>query len=152
MNDDYRKYLPRFKAENLEHNKKLYEKIVEIAEKKGCSPSQLALSWVHHQGNDVCPIPGTTKIENLNQNIGALSVKLTPKDMTELEKIDWVREANTRGRLCDAALRTRDDVEARTRGDRRRDGGADSQRGGGGADSQRGGGANSRRWRFRSPV
>nr|GMD59953.1 probable aldo-keto reductase 3 isoform X2 [Ipomoea batatas] len=86
-NDDYRKYLPRFQAENLEHNKKLYEKIVEIAEKKGCSPSQLALAWVHHQGNDVCPIPGTTKIENLNQNIGALSVKLTPKDMAELEKI-----------------------------------------------------------------
>nr|GMD68034.1 probable aldo-keto reductase 2 [Ipomoea batatas] len=86
-NDDYRKYLPRFQAENLEHNKKLYEKIVEIAEKKRCSPSQLALAWVHHQGNDVCPIPGTTKIENLNQNIGALSVKLTPKDMAELGEI-----------------------------------------------------------------
>nr|GMD63142.1 auxin-induced protein PCNT115 [Ipomoea batatas]GME14988.1 auxin-induced protein PCNT115 [Ipomoea batatas] len=84
-NDDYRKVT--FQAENLEHNKKLYEKIVEIAEKKGCSPSQLALAWVHHQGNDVCPIPGTTKIENLNQNMGALSVKLTPKDMAELEKI-----------------------------------------------------------------
>nr|GMD70264.1 probable aldo-keto reductase 3 isoform X2 [Ipomoea batatas] len=86
-NDDYRKYLPRFQPENLEHNKKLYERIVEIAEKKGCSPSQLALAWVHHQGNDVCPIPGTTKIENLKQNMGALSVKLTPKDMAELEKI-----------------------------------------------------------------
>nr|GMD63147.1 probable aldo-keto reductase 2 [Ipomoea batatas] len=86
-NGDYRKYLPRFQAENLEHNKKLYERIVEIAETKGCTPSQLALAWVHHQGNDVCPIPGTTKIENLIQNIGALSVKLTPEDMAELENI-----------------------------------------------------------------
>nr|GMD65867.1 auxin-induced protein PCNT115 [Ipomoea batatas] len=86
-NGDFRKYLPRFQAENLEHNKKLYERIVEIAETKGCTPSQLALAWVHHQGNDVCPIPGTTKIENLIQNIGALSVKLTPEDMAELENI-----------------------------------------------------------------
>ncbi|KAL7590777.1 hypothetical protein Lser_V15G39418 [Lactuca serriola] len=53
--------------------------------KKGCTPSQLALVWVHHQGKDVVPIPGTTKIENLQQNIGALSVKLTPQDMAELE-------------------------------------------------------------------
>ena len=58
-----------------------------MSEKKGCTPAQLALAWVHHQGDDVCPIPGTTKIENLNQNIGALSVKLTPDEMAELETI-----------------------------------------------------------------
>ena len=56
-----------------------------MAARKGCTASQLALAWVHHQGKDVCPIPGTTKIENFNQNIGALSVKLTPEEMTELE-------------------------------------------------------------------
>ncbi|CAH9136521.1 unnamed protein product [Cuscuta epithymum] len=84
---DLRKHLPRFQAENIEHNKKLYERIVEIAGKKGCTPAQLALAWVHHQGDDVCPIPGTTKIENFNQNIGALSVKLAAEDMIELEKI-----------------------------------------------------------------
>jgi aryl-alcohol dehydrogenase-like predicted oxidoreductase len=56
-----------------------------MATRKGCTPSQLALAWVHHQGNDVCPIPGTTKIENFDQNIGALSVKLTPEEMAELE-------------------------------------------------------------------
>lgn len=77
--------MPRFKAENVEHNKKIFERVNEMAQKKGCTPSQLALAWVHHQGNDVCPIPGTTKIENLNQNIGALSVKLTPEEMAELE-------------------------------------------------------------------
>ncbi|XP_020977870.1 probable aldo-keto reductase 1 isoform X3 [Arachis ipaensis] len=83
--DDFRKALPRFQPENLESNKTIFERVNEMAAKKGCTPSQLALAWLHHQGNDVCPIPGTTKIENLNDNIGALSVKLTPQEMTELE-------------------------------------------------------------------
>ncbi|KAK9177578.1 hypothetical protein WN944_029601 [Citrus x changshan-huyou] len=85
--DDSRHHQPRFQPENLEHNKKLFERVNEIAVKKGCTPSQLALAWVHHQGNDVCPIPGTTKIENLNQNIKALSVKLSPEEMAELESV-----------------------------------------------------------------
>ncbi|KAK9184796.1 hypothetical protein WN943_025147 [Citrus x changshan-huyou] len=85
--EDFRQYLPRFQAENLEHNKKLFERVNEIATRKGCTPSQLALAWVHHQGDDVCPIPGTTKIENFNQNIKALSVKLTLEEMVELESI-----------------------------------------------------------------
>ncbi|KAJ9541539.1 hypothetical protein OSB04_028045 [Centaurea solstitialis] len=84
---DFRKYLPRLQPENLEHNKILFERVNEIAAKKGCTPSQLALAWIHHQGNDVVPIPGTTKIENLEQNIGALSVKLTAEEMAELESI-----------------------------------------------------------------
>ena len=79
--------LPRFQAENLEHNKTMFERVNEMATKKGCTPGQLALAWVHHQGSDVCPIPGTTKIENFDQNIGALSVKLTPEEMAELESI-----------------------------------------------------------------
>ncbi|KAK7850133.1 probable aldo-keto reductase 2 [Quercus suber] len=83
--DDFRKFLPRFQPENLEHNKTIFERVNEMAARKGCTPSQLALAWVHHQGKDVCPIPGTTKIENFNQNIGALSVKLTPEEMVELE-------------------------------------------------------------------
>ncbi|KAL9860591.1 putative perakine reductase [Arabidopsis thaliana] len=86
-NNDFRKALPRFQQENLDHNKILYEKVSAMSEKKGCTPAQLALAWVHHQGDDVCPIPGTTKIENLNQNIRALSVKLTPEEMSELETI-----------------------------------------------------------------
>ncbi|KAH7521459.1 hypothetical protein FEM48_Zijuj07G0035300 [Ziziphus jujuba var. spinosa] len=83
--EDFRKYLPRFQPENLEQNKKIFERVSEMAARKGCTPSQLALAWVHHQGNDVCPIPGTTKIENFNLNIAALSVKLTPEEMAELE-------------------------------------------------------------------
>ncbi|XP_058087586.1 probable aldo-keto reductase 2 isoform X2 [Magnolia sinica] len=84
-NQDSRKFLPRFQAENVEHNARIFKCVNEMATKKGCTPSQLALAWVHHQGSDVCPIPGTTKIENFNQNIGALSVKLTPEEMSELE-------------------------------------------------------------------
>ena len=69
----------------MEHNKQIYERVSEMAGRKGCTTSQLALAWVHHQGNDVCPIPGTSKLNNLNQNIAALSVKLTPQEMAELE-------------------------------------------------------------------
>nr|CAB3486694.1 unnamed protein product [Digitaria exilis] len=77
--------LPRFQRENLEKNALIFERVSGMASRKGCTPSQLALAWVHHQGNDVCPIPGTTKINNFNQNLGALSVKLTSEEMTELE-------------------------------------------------------------------
>ncbi|XP_057783712.1 auxin-induced protein PCNT115-like [Salvia miltiorrhiza] len=84
---DMRKLFPRFKAENFETNKVVYEKISEMATRKGCTPSQLALAWVHHQGDDVCPIPGTTKIDNINENIGALSVKLTPEEMDQLSAL-----------------------------------------------------------------
>ncbi|XP_054822605.1 probable aldo-keto reductase 2 isoform X4 [Prosopis cineraria] len=78
-------HFPRFQPENLEQNKTIFERVNEMATRKGCTPSQLALAWVHHQGKNVCPIPGTTKIENFNQNIGALSVKLTPEELAELE-------------------------------------------------------------------
>ncbi|CAI9117435.1 OLC1v1018832C1 [Oldenlandia corymbosa var. corymbosa] len=84
---DYRKSMPRLQSENVEHNQKLFERVNSMATKKGCTPSQLALAWIHHQGNDVCPIPGTTKIENLKQNIGALSVVLSAEGMAELESI-----------------------------------------------------------------
>ncbi|CAL5337090.1 unnamed protein product [Camellia sinensis] len=85
--NDAQKNLPRFQPDNLKHNKNIFEQVNEMAERKGCTPSQLALAWVHHQGNDVCPIPGTTKIENFKNNIGALSVKLSVEDMAQLESI-----------------------------------------------------------------
>uniref|UniRef100_A0A0D6QSB4 NADP-dependent oxidoreductase domain-containing protein n=1 Tax=Araucaria cunninghamii TaxID=56994 RepID=A0A0D6QSB4_ARACU len=82
---DSRKILPRFTAENIEKNKAIFENLCAIASSKGCTPGQLALAWVQHQGNDVAPIPGTTKVKNLEENIGALFVKLTPEDMKEIE-------------------------------------------------------------------
>ncbi|XP_056167033.1 probable aldo-keto reductase 2 isoform X1 [Syzygium oleosum] len=85
--NDIRQSIPRFQPENLAHNAKLFDRVNEIAQRKGCTPSQLALAWVHLQGDNVCPIPGMTKIENFNGNIGALSKKLTPEEMAELESI-----------------------------------------------------------------
>ncbi|KAM7461332.1 hypothetical protein LguiA_029453 [Lonicera macranthoides] len=83
--NDLRKKMPRFQPANIKTNKTIFEQVSEMAARKGCTASQLALAWVHHQGDDVVPIPGTTKIENFNQNIGALSLKLTPEEMKELE-------------------------------------------------------------------
>ncbi|KAG6516142.1 hypothetical protein ZIOFF_026591 [Zingiber officinale] len=82
---DFRKLLPRLQPENLAQNAIIFERVNEMAKRKNCTPAQLALAWVHHQGSDVCPIPGTTKIENFNQNVGALAIKLTPEEMAELE-------------------------------------------------------------------
>ncbi|KAM7461347.1 hypothetical protein LguiA_029468 [Lonicera macranthoides] len=77
--------MPRFQPENIETNETIFKQVSKMVTRKGCTPSQLVLAWVHHQGDDVVPIPGTTKIENFNQNIGALSIKLTLEEMTELE-------------------------------------------------------------------
>ena len=79
--------MPRLTAENLEKNKLTFAKISEIASRKGCSPCQLSLAWIFHQGNDISPIPGTTKVKNLEDNIGALSVKITLDEMKEIENI-----------------------------------------------------------------
>ncbi|KAF5768477.1 putative perakine reductase [Helianthus annuus] len=85
--EDFRKTFPRLQGENYKHNQILFDKIHEIAQKKKCTLSQLALAWVLHQGDDLSPIPGTSKMENFNENIGALSVKLSSHDMVELESI-----------------------------------------------------------------
>uniref|UniRef100_I1PK82 NADP-dependent oxidoreductase domain-containing protein n=1 Tax=Oryza glaberrima TaxID=4538 RepID=I1PK82_ORYGL len=77
--------LPRFQPENLEKNAKIFDRVNAMAMRKGCTAAQLALAWIHHQGDDVCPIPGTTKIENFDQNVGALSLELTRDEMAELE-------------------------------------------------------------------
>ncbi|XP_052735300.1 probable aldo-keto reductase 1 [Vigna angularis] len=77
---------PRFQTENLDKNKRLYEKLERLAAKHHCTPSQLALAWMLHQGNDVAPIPGTTKIKNLDQNIGGVSLKLAESELREISE------------------------------------------------------------------
>ncbi|XP_057819906.2 probable aldo-keto reductase 1 isoform X2 [Cryptomeria japonica] len=76
--------IPRFHGENLEKNKVLYERVSALAQKHGCTPAQLALAWILHQGKDVAPIPGTTKIKNLDENIGSLKVKLSQQELNEI--------------------------------------------------------------------
>ncbi|CAM6088005.1 unnamed protein product [Calypogeia fissa] len=78
---------PRFTQENVDKNRVLFERVAALAKKHGCTPGQLALAWVCSQGDEsvsVIPIPGTTKIANLEENLGALKVKLTPKDLEEV--------------------------------------------------------------------
>ncbi|XP_021742235.1 probable aldo-keto reductase 1 [Chenopodium quinoa] len=75
---------PRHRSESLDKNKMIYDRLEKISKKHGCTPAQLALSWIMRQGNDVVPIPGTTKIKNLDTNIGSLKVKLTEEESKEV--------------------------------------------------------------------
>lgn len=75
---------PRFTGDNREKNKVLYTRFASLAAKHSCTPPQLALAWLLHQGNDVVPLPGTTKIKNLEANIDSLAVKLTAEDLKEI--------------------------------------------------------------------
>ena len=68
-------------------NKKLVEKIKQLADRKGCTLGQLALAWVHHQGDDVFPIPGTKRIKYLEENIAAFQVKLSKQELDDIEEI-----------------------------------------------------------------
>lgn len=77
--DDFRRFSPRFQGENFEKNLELVTKIEELAAKKGCTPSQLALAWVLGQGQDVVPIPGTKRMKYLQDNLGAARIKLSDK-------------------------------------------------------------------------
>jgi aryl-alcohol dehydrogenase-like predicted oxidoreductase len=77
---DWRRTNPRFGEKALQENLKLAAAVKELAKEKGVSPAQLALAWVLAQGNDVVPIPGTKRVRYLEDNMGALNVKLTESD------------------------------------------------------------------------
>ena len=79
--DDFRKNHPRFQGENFEKNIALVREVEAMAQEKGCTTAQLALAWVLAQGEDVVPIPGTKHIRYLDENIGALEVKLSAEDL-----------------------------------------------------------------------
>ncbi len=83
--DDYRRTSPRFQGENFAKNLQLVERIAEIAKKKGCKPAQLALAWVLARGKYIVPIPGTRRRANLDENVGALGVKLDANDLALIE-------------------------------------------------------------------
>jgi aryl-alcohol dehydrogenase-like predicted oxidoreductase len=85
--DDYRKHHPRFTGENFTKNLKLVEKIEELAAKKGCLAPQLAIAWVLAQGSDIVPIPGTKRRKYLEQNLGALEIKISAEELKEIEAI-----------------------------------------------------------------
>jgi aryl-alcohol dehydrogenase-like predicted oxidoreductase len=82
---DFRAYLPRFTGENGVQNQKLVEKLQEIAKDKNCSASQLAIAWVLAKGENIIPLIGARKREQLREALGALEVKLSSEDLTTIE-------------------------------------------------------------------
>ena len=82
--DDFRRSTPRFQGENFQRNLDLVTKVEELAAAKGVTPAQLALAWVLAQGEDIVPIPGTRRIQRLEENVGALEVELTAEDLAEI--------------------------------------------------------------------
>jgi aryl-alcohol dehydrogenase-like predicted oxidoreductase len=84
---DTRRNHPRFQGENFERNIQLVREVERMAKEKGCTTAQLALAWVLAQGDDIVPIPGTKRIRYLDDNIGALEVKLSDEDLRRLDAI-----------------------------------------------------------------
>lgn len=89
--NDWRRQNPRFQGENFDRNQQLVRAVKEIAQERGCTPAQLALAWLLHQGDDIVPIPGTRRIARLDENAAAARIQLTQND---LARIDAVLDAN----------------------------------------------------------
>jgi aryl-alcohol dehydrogenase-like predicted oxidoreductase len=85
--NDFRNTVPRFSEENRKANHALVERIARFAESKGATPAQIALAWVLAQKEWIAPIPGTTKLHRLEENLGAADVELTRDDLRELDEL-----------------------------------------------------------------
>jgi len=83
---DRRHQHPRFQAKNLEHNARLVARIEEMARAKGVRPAQLALAWLLARGGDIVPIPGSKRRAHLEENVGALDVRLDPGDVQRIDE------------------------------------------------------------------
>jgi len=107
---DFRRTLPRFSGANLENNQTLVSEFGEVARSKRCTPAQLALAWVLHQGQDIIPIPGTKKRKYLLENAAAVDVELTATDLEKIESL--IRNYPVQGgRYSTEALRLIDTAE-----------------------------------------
>jgi len=85
--DDYRRHSPRFQGDNFQRNIELVRRIEAIAAEKRCRPSQLALAWVLAQGEDIVPIFGTKRRAYLEENLAALNVELTARDLKRISEV-----------------------------------------------------------------
>jgi len=85
--DDFRRNSPRFQGQNFQKNLNLVTRVQQLAKEKGCTPSQLALAWVLAQGKDIVPIPGTKRRSYLEDNAGALKVRLTADDLGRIDEV-----------------------------------------------------------------
>lgn len=84
--DDFRKNLPRWQGDALTHNLSLFDTLTNLAQGQKRTPAQLALAWLLHQGNDIVPIPGTTKVHRLEENMGAADIHLTADELAAIER------------------------------------------------------------------
>jgi len=85
--DDFRRFNPRFEGDNLEANIRIVEQVDEVARELGAKPGQVALAWLLAKGDDIAPIPGTTKVENLEQNVAAAELELSPEQLARLDAV-----------------------------------------------------------------
>lgn len=85
--DDFRRFNPRFEGDNLEANIRIVEQVDEVAREVGAKPGQVALAWLLSKGDDIAPIPGTTKVANLEQNVAAADLQLTPEQLARLDAV-----------------------------------------------------------------
>ena len=85
--DDFRRDHPRFEGENLQRNLALVERVRNLADEKGATPAQLAIAWLLAQGDDIVPIPGTKRRRYLEENLGALELKLGPEDLAAIDEV-----------------------------------------------------------------
>ncbi|KAK0351013.1 hypothetical protein LTR94_026684 [Friedmanniomyces endolithicus] len=85
--DDFRRTNPRFMGENFQKNLDLVDAVTALAADKGMTAAQLALAWVLHQGEDLVPIPGTRRLQTLEENIGAVDLQLTDQDAAAIEAV-----------------------------------------------------------------
>ena len=83
--DDFRRSSPRFEGDNLERNLALVDAVRAMAAAKACTPAQVALAWVLAQGDAIVPIPGTKRVKYLEDNVGALDVRLDASDLATLD-------------------------------------------------------------------
>ena len=84
--DDWRRHSPRFQGENFERNLELVRRVQQIAQQKSCEPSQLALAWVMALSEGVVPIPGTANRAHLEENVAALEIRLSSRDLDRLNE------------------------------------------------------------------
>lgn len=92
--DDFRRGSPRFQGENLQGNLAWVRQIEELAEKKTCTPSQLALAWVLARGDDIVPIPGSSRRSHLEENVNSLKVSLDESELADIDKIAPIGKAS----------------------------------------------------------
>jgi len=85
--NDFRRRSPRFQGENFAKNLELVDRIETLAREKGVTPSQLALAWVLHRGDDIVPIPGTKKVKYLEENVGAMNVAFSDDELRQIDEI-----------------------------------------------------------------